>query len=364
MPTDESLPNEQHALSADHGGRLTTHKAVQNDWLPKTTLHGYQDLSTPRDGSTDIPLLLEELGQLCLLVSKRRFANSVISAEQPHLESYRSWIVAQARNVVFSLASKHNSLDNETIHARIEIVVSQLARTSAAPIAKTIDHICRHMNDLFTGRPLQALSENSKDQRTTVPNLKCRMLDIREGPISQHFLNDLIIASRMLRTSANVQSLGHLGQLLKPDGRLVVQEQGTFTHWVTYVFGVQREWWYGQDHASPEAHRPSKWDQQASAIGISGMSGGDGETGYVLTMFSIANEPLPWISSQDRINESISPVYDKPVSMIAEQIIKHLKNDGYRVIRSSLESEAQTDQDIISVESVDSGCATVTVVYN
>ncbi|EME77426.1 uncharacterized protein MYCFIDRAFT_200693 [Pseudocercospora fijiensis CIRAD86] len=77
----------------------TAHSTMRHDWAPTTTLEDYQEVLTPPDGTADVLQLLEELGQLCLLVSKRRLSNLSVPLEHPYLEEYRSWIVAQARSL-------------------------------------------------------------------------------------------------------------------------------------------------------------------------------------------------------------------------------------------------------------------------
>lgn len=322
----------------------------------------YPVFVNPADGNADMLLLLEELGQLCLLVTRRRFSSFSIPREQPHLEKYRSWMVAQARNAVISLALKLANLDNVTILARIQTVVSQLAETSAAPMAKIIDQICRHMGELLSGRALdEILSETPvKGQETSFVNLEWTTMDIGadsdEQDVQRHRY-DLIMASDMLRTSANMQSLTHLGESLRPDGRLVVHELGSLTQWVTYVFGSQLAWWCREDQ--------DRRERQLAAVGLGIFKDPIGDRiQYLFTMIMSENEPEPRILSESLTCRQAISLYDEPASVITEQIIEHLKENGYRVTRSTFDSRELTGQDIISVESLDDGCATVSVVYN
>ncbi|KXT04055.1 hypothetical protein AC578_4908 [Pseudocercospora eumusae] len=137
-----------------------THAAARYEWAPDIAFKDFKSLESPRDSSADVLPRLDELAQLCLLLSKRRLAQFEINYSEPHLEKYASWILAQAHSVVVSLAGNYKSLDNETLLARINTLVQELASTDAGPVAKAVFHIYSNLQSLLSGQNLKdALTE-------------------------------------------------------------------------------------------------------------------------------------------------------------------------------------------------------------
>ncbi|KAF2770095.1 hypothetical protein EJ03DRAFT_382228 [Teratosphaeria nubilosa] len=337
---------------------LPAHAAVQSDCSTGFTSNDYYEPLTPPGETADVVPLLEELAQLCLLVSKRRVSNSSIALEHPHLEDYRSWIVAQARSVIVSLASRHKSLDNETIKSRIKAVVAQLAETKAAPAAKVTYEICRDMEYLLSGHDRRSMVSDTavKDLETTSANLELRTLDFCGDSDKQTFEGhqcDLIIASSTIRMTETSQILDYLQRSLRADGQLTFQRTDAFD-WITYVFGMRPEWWFRKHDESRGTPTSSGLNGRiVAAVGMGKASGHAVDSKFKdhLTVFLVASELLP-----DRLtsNKTVA-ARDDSLSTIVESIIRHLGEDGYHVTRCASESQTQLGQEVISVEMVDHG---------
>lgn len=85
--------------------------------------------------------------------------------------------------------------------------------------------------------------------------MEYRVLDVSRPPQEQGFgacEYDLVIASNVLHATPDLtQTLRHVRSLLKPDGRLLLQELacGARSKWVNFVMGFLPGWWLGQDDA-------------------------------------------------------------------------------------------------------------------
>lgn len=85
--------------------------------------------------------------------------------------------------------------------------------------------------------------------------MEYRVLDISRPPQEQGFGTgeyDLIIASNVLHATPHLtQTLRHVRSLLKPDGRLLLQELacGAQSKWINFVMGFLPGWWLGQADA-------------------------------------------------------------------------------------------------------------------
>ncbi|MCB0096761.1 MAG: SDR family NAD(P)-dependent oxidoreductase, partial [Caldilineaceae bacterium] len=77
--------------------------------------------------------------------------------------------------------------------------------------------------------------------------VRYELLDIERPPTPQGFtphLYDLIIVSHVLHTTQDLsQTLGHLRQLLKPGGILLILETTARRRWIDLTFGLTEEWW-------------------------------------------------------------------------------------------------------------------------
>ncbi|KAL4867815.1 hypothetical protein BDV12DRAFT_110489 [Aspergillus spectabilis] len=103
-----------------------------------------------------------------------------------------------------------------------------------------------------------------------------RSLDITTDPSTQGFdaaSYDLIIASNVLHATPNLQhTLANVKTLLKPNGKLFLQELAPVTKWINYIMGTLPGWWLGAADGRPwEPYvSPERWDVELRAAGMSG----------------------------------------------------------------------------------------------
>jgi acyl transferase domain-containing protein len=137
---------------------MDTHAAARYEWDSDIDFLDVKELIRPPPSNrTEQLRLLEELGQLCLLSSKRRSKIKDSAAEiiVPHLQRYAGWVVSESKSAIASLASVLKSLDNETLAARIESVLARLLDTPAAAAATAIKRVYDGMDQLLSGDSLE-----------------------------------------------------------------------------------------------------------------------------------------------------------------------------------------------------------------
>lgn len=98
-------------------------------------------------------------------------------------------------------------------------------------------------------------------------SMEYRVLDISRPPQEQGFGTgeyDLVIASNVLHATPDLtQTLRHVHSLLRPDGRLLLQELacGVESKWINFIMGFLPGWWLGQaDERADEPYlAPEAW---------------------------------------------------------------------------------------------------------
>jgi len=218
------------ALSGDGSDN---HAAARYEWGPDIDFMNITDLiRTPVDRTENLTLL-EELGQICLLSSKRRFSGSETSL--PHLQKYMAWLNSQAPSAVDNLAGASKSLDNETFSDRIENLVARLSDTPAAPAARAIQNVCIKMDLLLSGQTLEDILPEG-----TLTNLHGFM----EQSDPSQFVRNLSHSKPNLRileigTGKGSSQSNILNELTRADGKILCSKY-TFTS-PGYISGKDQE---------------------------------------------------------------------------------------------------------------------------
>ncbi|KAJ9386802.1 hypothetical protein DTO063F5_3460 [Paecilomyces variotii] len=133
------------------------HAASRCEWKPDIDFLDVNDLIHIPSGHSEQSRLLEELGEICLLLSQRHFTETASHSTLPHLKKYIAWIRAQSTSIVTKLPSTWTGLDTQAISTRIESIKAKLADTSAAPVANAIHQICNNIDALLAGEPLEGI---------------------------------------------------------------------------------------------------------------------------------------------------------------------------------------------------------------
>ncbi|BBA33898.1 hypothetical protein sS8_1944 [Methylocaldum marinum] len=132
------------------------------------------------------------------------------------------------------------------------------------------------------------------------PFLEFRVLDIEKDILAQGFephAFDLIVAANVLHATADMQrTLGHVRRLIKPGGRLILNEVTHAQDFISLTFGLLHGWWAFADEHRRLPGGPlldsDMWtallrEQGFGSVEIYGRSGPDGEdTGYNVVVAS------------------------------------------------------------------------------
>lgn len=94
--------------------------------------------------------LLNELCQLCLVSSSK--ANKERGTHLDHIRKYKEWIASQAQSATLSTVQ---SLDDDTILAKIEDLTQQLSATPASAPAKGLHRVLTEFRALTSGTSLE-----------------------------------------------------------------------------------------------------------------------------------------------------------------------------------------------------------------
>lgn len=110
-------------------------------------------------------------------------------------------------------------------------------------------------------------------------NIEYKILDISKDPKSQDFdlsSFDLIIANRTLHMSSHIQdTFQNIHKLIKPSGRLLIQELSPSANFYKFVMGFTPEWWGDteDDRMDERLHEVHQWHDLLLDAGFSGSEG-------------------------------------------------------------------------------------------
>ena len=210
----------------------------------------------------------------------------------------------------------------------------------------------------------------AQERFASFPGLEYAMLDISQDPIAQGFQPasyDLVIASNVLHATPNLcATLQHCRSLLRPHGRLFLQELCSESKWINYVMGVLPGWWLGA--ADGRADEPyligrERWDRELREAGFAGVETfcPDQRSPYQFNAHIVARPVAVATSASTgsatkRVgllvcvhneNEDIS------VSSQIGQIEALFKAQGYQVQLCTLDQDPPSGVDIVSLLDLD-----------
>lgn len=193
-----------------------------------------------------------------------------------------------------------------------------------------------------------------KERAKGVPNVHHAVLNLAQDPVSQGFeagRYDLIIAPNSVHaTKALGETLRNVKKLLRPDGRLVLQELCPSSKWPNYVFGVLPWWWCGAGDGRAEEPYvdEQRWRAELLAAGFDepSIARGGGETldeNSVIIAKPIS-EPLA---------QKIVTILSTPDSTV-DSLTSLLETRGFTVNHCTPDSLPPANQDVIALLEKDS----------
>ncbi|KAL0936929.1 polyketide synthase [Colletotrichum truncatum] len=186
--------------------------------------------------------------------------------------------------------------------------------------------------------------------------IECKVLDISKDPIAQGFeaeSYDFIVASNVLHATPSIQAtLRNVRKLIKPGGKLFLQELSPEWRMINYIMGFLSGWWLGvSDERLDEPYiSPTRWDSELREAGFSGTDAVvyDDETPYQINANIISSTVISNISPGE-----VSILVESsngPASLLQDALTKR----GYNVSLSSLDELPDDDVDVISLLDLES----------
>lgn len=185
--------------------------------------------------------------------------------------------------------------------------------------------------------------------------MEFRVLDISRDPVEQGFEEggyDLVVASNVLHaTPSLVQTLANVRRLLRPEGRLYLEELDSDNKAWNYVMGILSGWWLGEaDGRVDEPYvSPQAWDVALKEAGFGGVADYalDCPDGKHNNAFMIAKPAITWARAKD-----VTVLYDEASTSHAELLRQYLAEREYTVSLHDFDdagSLAPVAKDMISV---------------
>ncbi|KAL3478336.1 hypothetical protein BJX99DRAFT_256663 [Aspergillus californicus] len=185
-------------------------------------------------------------------------------------------------------------------------------------------HGPNRMYESYTYTDISAGFFDSAEERfKNFDGIVYRSLDITADPVAQGFdaaSYDLVVASNVLHATPSLQqTLANVKHLLKPDGKLFLQELAPESKWINYIMGTLPGWWLGEADARPlEPYvSPERWDAELRMAGLSGADAvvHDGH----MNAHIISSMPPPSPEAERRVtvlSEETSPAVDLFISLL------------------------------------------------
>ncbi|KAL7918585.1 polyketide synthase [Trichoderma austrokoningii] len=114
----------------------------------------------------------------------------------------------------------------------------------------------------------------AKERLSAYEGIEYKTFDITKDPVEQQLQKgsyDLVIGYNVVHATPNLRvSLGHLRELLRPNGRIFLQELCPEAKYINYIMGYLSDWWLGgEDGRDNEPYiSPARWEKELIAAGF------------------------------------------------------------------------------------------------
>lgn len=184
-----------------------------------------------------------------------------------------------------------------------------------------------------------------------VPNAKFSVLDVSRNLTEQGFEYqqfDLIIATNVINTGNDIQaSLKNLRQLLRPNGRLLLQEPRPGLLWAKFALGTQPGWWSDVEDLSRAAEpfmSAEEWQKALAAAGFSDVERVKSSSEHYTNSVLLARPQAPKAPIK-RVTLLVSDRSASGPSLISSE----LEARGYAIDRRSLGQTLPQGQDVVAL---------------
>ncbi|KAI1619299.1 KR domain-containing protein [Exophiala viscosa] len=193
----------------------------------------------------------------------------------------------------------------------------------------------------------------AKDRFKSWPNIEFATLDISQDPEAQGLKTasyDLVLATNVLHATPNLhETLANVRKLIRPDGRLLLQELSAACKCWNFVMGVLPGWWLGagDGRADEPCVSPQRWEDELREAGFDGLDAVvfDAREPLQINALMMAKpiEAAP-ISPRD-----ITVLCDHSSQSLAQNLKSELVSAGRHVVVCGLEDTIPDDRDIVAL---------------
>jgi SAM-dependent methyltransferase len=183
-------------------------------------------------------------------------------------------------------------------------------------------------------------------------NLDFAVLDISQDPEAQGLdlaYYDIVIATNVLHATPSLKdTLRNVRSLLRPGGRLLLQELNPTIKWINFIMGVLPGWWLGdadERHEEPYV-APGRWEVELKAAGFDGLQAVINDTTPPL------NSDILMITKPLRVQSDRRPVTllcDQQTLGLAESMERELRSRGYDATICNKQQRLIPGRDVISL---------------
>ncbi|KAL4915051.1 hypothetical protein BDW62DRAFT_204029 [Aspergillus aurantiobrunneus] len=247
-------------------------------------------------------------------------------------------------------------------HARPRMNVLEIGAGTGGLTAKILDFLQSESGDeLYREYTYTDVSSgffvDAKHRFHDRHRVRYAVLDISQDPVQQGFPAghyDLIIASNVLHaTPLLTETLKHTRTLLKPDGRILLQELCPVSKWTNFIFGLFSGWWLGKgDGRADEPYiTPERWAARLHEAGFAGVDASalDAEYPYQLNTMLVAS-PAPPAFEPGRVTLLCMNTSHPVVESLQQQLI----SEGYQVDPVGWGAPVPENQDVVCLLELES----------
>ncbi|KAI1125318.1 acyl transferase domain-containing protein [Nemania abortiva] len=166
------------------------------------------------------------------------------------------------------------------------------------------------------------------------PRIQFRTLDISVDPLEQGFEPnsfDLIVAANVLHVTPNIgKTLANVRKLLRPDGKLLLQEMYMTVKWLNFIMGLLPGWWLGEEDGRRQEPyvSPERWAEELLAAGFSAPEASiyDDEVPFQANVTMVASPHIAW-----KADPTIYLLSGQPEGELARTVSTSLRDLGLEV---------------------------------
>lgn len=386
-----------------------TPNTARTEWVPHVDFRDVNDLiRTPSDHEESLPLL-DELTKLA--ISRVSSVARDVDVQVPHLVKYKEWLLQHTLGDSKDANADRPTHDIETLAEQLEGTSVAPVASAIAVICQSMDSVLKgefihddgSLSALFreqgdsnyiqsialtkpnlsvlelgagtgekTSRVVNCLTRSGrrplysqlvvtdasfskvnliKESLKGVANTKVSVLDVSGNLAEQGFEDqqfDLIIATNIINMTNDIQtSLKNIRQLLRPNGRLLLQEPRPGLLWAKFVLGASPRWWShneDQERKTEPFVNPDEWQRVLQAAGFSSIEHVK-PTSEQWTSTTLIARPQPYKLPAKRVTLLVRSTNTPELTLILSELEAQRYTFDVRELGQALPS----DQDVVAL---------------